>query len=714
MQEQLKSLALSRTFILTPKGLSEPQDQEGDTLLSTAALPPIIDGKYKILSQIGEGGMGTVYRAHHLHLDRDVALKTLRAGKVPQDAFERFNREVQSVAKLDSRNVVRVFDFGLTQGNLPYYTMELLEGESLADRLERDGRLSIAEAVSVFIGVANGLCAAHAKGIIHRDLKPANIFLELKNGKIQTAKVVDFGIAKLTHGTDGQQMTLGGAVFGSPLYMSPEQSQGEGSDKRSDVYSFGCSLFEALTGEPPYVGNNAFETILMHQTTRIPRLAKRGAREAFPAWLETLSASCMTKDKDLRVQSFQEVLDVFEMHKDDLSRPLVHSGVNPHSIGPSDSHYDQEQDQYEQEEEENHHLNSDGHRSTRKRRIDMEQTSEFRELTRESDKQLKLLIALGLLVVGAGLTAVIFVIFPIEKVPLPVLTSQAPSTSSAAPSTSSSAAPSTSTSAAPSTSTSAAPSTSSSAAPSTSSSAAPTSAATPTISTGTASTTDSPAAPSSSTVLNAGEALAGLGVQDQLPVPPAQMLVIPQGNLRFKCRHHTITADNLETLSNSSIEDLDLRQCVLDNDAIGKLNKLHLHILRLGSSTLNDKGALQLVDCKRLAQLQLESTKVTDASVIPLTAIKSLTWLDVRRTAITDRSMEAFAKMRQLSTLQLSGTRITESGLRLVCSSCKHLRKVEVAACENISPDVVHYLRLEYPHIDFSEKERPALGPNEF
>ena len=707
MQEQLRTLALSRTFILTADGLSEPQDQEGDTLLSTAALPPIIDGKYKILSQIGEGGMGTVYRAHHLHLDRDVALKTLRAGKVPQDAFDRFNREVQSVAKLDSRNVVRVFDFGLTQSNLPYYTMELLEGESLADRIERDGRLSIADAVSVFIGVANGLCAAHAKGIIHRDLKPANIFLELHNGKIQSAKVVDFGIAKLTHGSDGQAMTLGGAVFGSPLYMSPEQSQGEGTDKRSDIYSFGCSLFEALTGEPPYVGNNAFETILMHQTSRIPRLAKRDARQAFPAWLETLSASCMTKDKDLRVQSFQEVLDVFETHKNDLSL------INQHVSARSEDDYAQEQDQYQnrnqydqydQEEEDPYQEHRDGHRSTRKRRLDMEQTSEFRELTRESDKQLKLLFALGLLVVGAGLTAVIFVIFPVEKVSAPGVTppaATAPTSQNTSP-----AAQNTS----PAADTAPASSGTASGTSSDTSNATSSDNSQPTTTTavGTAATEKKESG------LDLGAAINGLGTQDQLPAVPPTQIVVPQGIRRFKLRNNTITADNLATIGNSEIEDLDLRQCVLDNDAMGKLSKLHLQILRLGRSSLSDKGAAQLANCKNLVQLQVETTRVSDAGVIPLTAIKSLIWLDVRRTAITDHSMEAFAKMRQLGTLQLSGTKITESGLRLVCSSCKHLRRVDVAGCENISPDVVHYLRLEYPQIEFSEKEKTAGGFNDF
>jgi len=674
MQEQLRTLALSRTFILTPNGLSEPHDQDGE-LISTAALPDIIDSKYKILSQIGEGGMGTVYRAHHLLLARDVALKTLRAGKVPPDAFERFNREVQSVAKLDSRNVVRVFDFGLTQSNLPYYTMELLEGESLADRLERDGQLSIAEAIAVFTDVANGLCSAHAKGIVHRDLKPANIFLELKNGKIQTAKVVDFGIAKLSQGVGGQQLTLGGAVYGSPLYMSPEQSQGEGTDKRSDVYSFGCSLFEALTGEPPYVGNNAFETILMHQTARIPKLAKRDARQTFPGWLETLSASCMTKDRDLRVQSFQEVLDVFETYKDDLSRPAAHNAISPYRrTQQADSYYDpdtEEDDPGARAEENDFHQRQTGqHASTRRRREEQAQTTEYQQLTRESDKQLKMLIAMGLLVVGVGLTAVVCVIFPVGKVKMPDLPNPAASVSK------SESKPEVKV-------------------------VAPISVAPNTAQTG------------HDSVINAADAIAGLNTQAQIPAPPAEPIEVPTWAKRFKHRAATISAENFDTLANSDLTDIDIQRCVIDNNAIGKLSKLNLQILRLGYATLNDKGALQLTNCKHLSMLAIEGTHITDAGLIPLTELKSLSWLDIRRTEITDRSMEAVAKMRQLTNLSVSGTKITESGLRLVCSSCKHLRKVEVAGCENISSDIIHYLRLEYPHIDFVDKEKPARGFND-
>ena len=318
MADLRKSLSLSRTFKVLNGILQEGKEGLPDQSDIVPVAPgTVIDAKYRIVSLLGEGGMGAVYRASHLALGNDVALKTFRSPDLDREKWERFQREAQAIAKLENKNIVRVFDFGIAQGNQPYYTMELLAGESLAERIEARGALPLPEALMIFTEVAAGLVSAHAKGIVHRDLKPANIFLGLKDNKVVSVKLVDFGIAKLAgdEGLDAQRLTTVGTVFGSPLYMSPEQSMGEDADPRSDIYSFACALYETLTGRPPFMGTNAFATICSHQSNLPPTLAANSPETIFPPWLESLVAQMLAKEKEKRVQSCQEILDVFASYK---------------------------------------------------------------------------------------------------------------------------------------------------------------------------------------------------------------------------------------------------------------------------------------------------------------------------------------------------------------------------------------------------------------
>lgn len=273
----------------------------------------IIDGKYKVLEIIGQGGMGTVYKAEQIKLGRSVALKTFRSREIPPDVWRRFEREARAVAQLDHENVIKVYDFGITEDNRPYYTMELLSGESLEERLDRHGALSLSEFYYVFARVFEALKYTHEKNIVHRDIKPANVFLTLKNEQITGVKLVDFGIAGLVKdmGTADQKLTDTGTIFGSPLYMSPEQSRGENLDGRTDIYSCGCMLFECLTELPPFRGKSALETIIMHQGTPVPPLpAKTERGENIPDWLSKLYGLMMQKEKDNRIGSCAEIFDV--------------------------------------------------------------------------------------------------------------------------------------------------------------------------------------------------------------------------------------------------------------------------------------------------------------------------------------------------------------------------------------------------------------------
>ncbi|MBK8223468.1 MAG: serine/threonine protein kinase [Candidatus Obscuribacter sp.] len=272
----------------------------------------VIDGKFRVLSLLGEGGMGAVYRVRHLMLAKDVALKTFCRSALNDDTCLRFQREAQSLAKLNHSSIIAVYDFGLSQDGIPYYTMEFLAGCSLADRIKSDGPITAAEAVELFQPICRGLFLAHSKGIIHRDLKPGNIFLTTGGGSAEAvdvcAKIVDFGIASLTDApSDGQRLTRCGAVFGSPLYMSPEQAAGLPVTARSDIYSLGCTIFEALTGCPPFRGESAMETIVMHDSAPVPTLEEASGGKSFPPELEQLVARMLAKAPQARPSDMKQV-----------------------------------------------------------------------------------------------------------------------------------------------------------------------------------------------------------------------------------------------------------------------------------------------------------------------------------------------------------------------------------------------------------------------
>ena len=234
----------------------------------------VLEGRYTILSRLGSGSMGTVYRAKQHAMGREVAIKILRGDRAADEtAKARFLREARANSLLASPNTVTVFDFGQSESGEFYLAMELLEGESLGQRLTRIGRLSAAAAADTARQALRSLAEAHAKGIIHRDLKPDNLFFARVRtggsggGHEEIVKVLDFGIAKLVSETDdaiGVVETQAGTVFGTPRYMSPEQAQGKKLDARTDLYSLGVILFQMLTGRPPFTDNDAVVVMARH------------------------------------------------------------------------------------------------------------------------------------------------------------------------------------------------------------------------------------------------------------------------------------------------------------------------------------------------------------------------------------------------------------------------------------------------------------------
>jgi serine/threonine-protein kinase len=215
----------------------------------------LISDKYRLLRLLGEGGMGVVWLARNLALDSDVAIKLLRAGEKTDALERRMLKEAQAVARLGHPAILRVFDFGTTHRNDPYMVMEVLDGEDLAQTLDRNGRLSAIKSVRTLLPILHALGTAHQKGIVHRDLKPENIFLTTTDGGYVQPKVVDFGIVK-TDAPELDRLTRMGTVLGTPAYLSPQQARGEDVDQRTDVWSAAVVLYEMMTCRLPFEGGN--------------------------------------------------------------------------------------------------------------------------------------------------------------------------------------------------------------------------------------------------------------------------------------------------------------------------------------------------------------------------------------------------------------------------------------------------------------------------
>ncbi len=256
---------------------------------------------FKVIERIGVGGMGSVYRAHDLSLDRTVALKVIRAEKVAASAQrERFIREARSQARLSHPNVVPIYYIGEEEGLL-FFAMELVDGEPLDRMLARGERLEWPRALELLHDVADALRMAHERGIVHRDIKPSNLLVD-GSGMV---KVADFGLAKSVTGDESVdvQLTQQGTVLGSPLYMSPEQGQGEAVDHRSDIYSLGAAIYHLLTGRPPFEAKSPVGVIAKHMSAPVPRLLKEAPN--VPEGVARLVERMLAKDPADRFEDYE-------------------------------------------------------------------------------------------------------------------------------------------------------------------------------------------------------------------------------------------------------------------------------------------------------------------------------------------------------------------------------------------------------------------------
>lgn len=291
----------------------------GPSGLRTAFRPGDTIGESYVLTRfIGRGGMGSVYECKHKIMGNTYALKLLTDGMVNSDLWLRFQAEGKALARLNHPGIVTIYNMGVEGGGAPYFVMELLKGQGLDVKLEHRGSLEVEQALKIAIQVADALGCAHQKGIIHRDVKPSNLMLVYNEASPEPqVKLVDFGIARLSKTSFGtQSKTATGAIFGTPYYMSPEQCLGLPVDERSDIYSLGCTLFETLTGKPPFTGESALQTLMMHQTDEQPSLQSQAAGKVFPSSLEMAIQKMLAKDKKDRYQTMEQL-------KHDLERILA-------------------------------------------------------------------------------------------------------------------------------------------------------------------------------------------------------------------------------------------------------------------------------------------------------------------------------------------------------------------------------------------------------
>ena len=300
----------------------------------------VIDDRYKLLAEVGYGGMGMVFRA------LDTQTGDLKAVKVMHNHLQdnetnikRFEREAEVALDLDHENIISVCRFGLTEKHEPFIIMEFLKGESLDELIQHSGVVPVDLFYHLFLQICRGLSYSHSKGVVHRDIKPSNIMIVDGDDGTELVKIVDFGIARVCSKTgvvcpttsnmlkalcktsagltdeqkdELQRLTQPGEIFGSPLYMSPEQCQGEEADCRSEVYSLGCMMFEALTGKPPLKGTNAMDTLILRINEDAPLINTVDPELKFPEALEKVVAKALARYPNQRYQEVHELTAALE------------------------------------------------------------------------------------------------------------------------------------------------------------------------------------------------------------------------------------------------------------------------------------------------------------------------------------------------------------------------------------------------------------------
>jgi serine/threonine protein kinase len=320
-------LALDSTEVSCPK--------DGTLLSAFLSNGTIFASKYELLGVIGAGGMGVIYKARQIGLDKIVAVKMMHSHLASEALLSRFHLEAKAIGALSNPHIVAIHDFDITTDGQPYIVMDYIDGETLAENLARRGQLPFEKFHSVFEQICEALSNAHRKGILHRDLKPSNIMLAKTPDEHADVRLMDFGLAKVVSDleTPPQALTRTGETLGSPLYMSPEQARGEKTDARSDLYSLGCIMYEALSGSPPFHGRSSIETMLMHQKQAPLPLKEASLGAVSDQYIETIVLKLLEKDPANRFQSVDDLLASLANSQKDSRIPVSHRNSSITKIG---------------------------------------------------------------------------------------------------------------------------------------------------------------------------------------------------------------------------------------------------------------------------------------------------------------------------------------------------------------------------------------------
>lgn len=292
----------------------------------------VVDERYEILQLIGEGGMGAVYQARELGLERTIALKVLHTSlALNNESLARFLREGKVLSTLNHPNILRSFRLGVSKEEFPYIAMEFIDGRSLREIVDTEGPLTIGQFITIALQICAALSEAEKLEVVHRDLKPSNIMVLSNTGDEVVCKVVDFGLARVSglSGSTSQHLTHTGELVGTLLYMSPEACLGKPQDHRSDIYSVGCLLYEAIVGEAPFDGDNPVQLMNAHTSVNAERLVNRLPPKTVPAGLQAFLDRCMAKEPASRYQSFAELTNDLRRIQQGRGQEIAFSASRP-------------------------------------------------------------------------------------------------------------------------------------------------------------------------------------------------------------------------------------------------------------------------------------------------------------------------------------------------------------------------------------------------
>jgi serine/threonine protein kinase len=311
-----------REFLANVKALLRREAQTSESLQTLASQIPsdyaigatIID-QYEVLSNLGRGAMGIVYKVRHKVLNKIVAIKMIKGEFLTdKEVLTRFEQEAKAASSLDHPSIIKVYDYGISRDKRPYLVMDYLEGTTFSNLLKTKKRFSPQQILPLFIKLTDALEHAHSRNIVHRDIKPGNIVLVETHINQDDAclsivipKIVDFGIAKILDNKHNLGLTKAGELIGSPIYASPEQAMGNTIDGRTDIYSLGCVLYEALTGTPPFLGESVIDTVFKRLSEKPPRFEDMAPDIKIPDELQRIVYKSLEREPRFRYQTMAEM-----------------------------------------------------------------------------------------------------------------------------------------------------------------------------------------------------------------------------------------------------------------------------------------------------------------------------------------------------------------------------------------------------------------------